>query len=156
MKFKLNYLIIPLVVIAVSVIGSFFTNSGMEWYDTINLPTFTPPGSVIGAAWTVIFILCAISVLIVWNKTKHDKVFRMIITIFALNAFLNVLWSMLFFNQQMIAASLTEIFILNVTTLALIILIWPRSKLASSLLIPYFAWVCFATFLLYNIWQLNK
>lgn len=155
MKFKLNYIIIPLIVIAVSVIGSFFTDSGMEWYDTLNLPSFTPPGSVIGAVWTVIFILCAASALIVWNKTKHDKIFRIIIAIFLLNAFFNVLWSALFFNQQLIQASLIEIFILNALTLALIILIWPRSKPASALLMPYFAWVSFASYLLYNIWRLN-
>jgi len=155
MKFKLNFFIIPLIVIAVSIIGSFATNSGMEWYDTINLPSFTPLGSVIGAVWTMIFILCAISVLIIWNKIKHDKIFRIIIVLFLFNAFLNIFWSVLFFNQQMIQASLIEIFILNATTLALIILVWPRSKLASALLIPYFGWVSFASYLLYNIWQLN-
>jgi tryptophan-rich sensory protein len=155
MKFKSNYLFIPLIVVLVSTIGGFLTDSGMNWYETINTPSFTPPGSVIGAVWTVIFILCAISALLVWNKTKHDKIFRIIVVIFLLNAFLNVLWSALFFNQQMISASLIEIFILNATNLALIILIWPRSKPASALLMPYFAWVSFATYLLYNIWQLN-
>lgn len=155
MKFKSNYLFIPLIVVLVSTIGSFLTDSGMNWYETINTPSFTPPGSVIGAVWTVIFILCAISALLVWNKTKHDKIFRIIVVIFLLNAFLNVLWSALFFNQQMISASLIEIFILNATNLALIILIWPKSKPASALLMPYFAWVSFATYLLYNIWQLN-
>lgn len=156
MKFKPNYLIIPLIVVAVSLIGSFLTDSGMDWYATINKSSFTPPGSVIGAVWTVIFILSAVSALIVWNKTKHDKIFRIIIVIFLLNALLNVLWSALFFNRQMIGASLIEIFILNVANLALIILIWPKSKLASALLTPYFAWVSFATYLLYNVWSLNK
>ncbi|MFZ5365045.1 MAG: TspO/MBR family protein [Patescibacteria group bacterium] len=156
MKIKINYFLIPLIVLAVSVIGSFLTSSGMDWYDTINLPSFTPPGSVIGAVWTVIFILSAISALIVWNKTKHDNIFRVIVVVFLINAFLNVLWSALYFNQQMIFESLIEIFVLNVTNLALIILIWFRSKAAAILLMPYFGWVSFASYLLFNIWQLNR
>jgi len=153
---KLNYIIIPLIVLATSLLGSLFTNKGMEWYNTLKLPSITPPGSVIGAVWTVIFILSAISAIIVWNKAKHDNIFWIIIAIFIVNALLNALWSYLFFYQGLLLAPIIEMIVLNLTTLALIILIWPISKLASALLIPYFIWVSFATYLATTIWQINK
>jgi tryptophan-rich sensory protein len=136
--------------------GSLLTSGGMKWYKSIKLPFWTPPGSVIGAVWTILFILAAICALIVWNKFSHDGRWQLIITIFIFNAILNVFWSLLFFNQHWLAAATFESAALGLSVLALIILIWPGSTLAASLLIPYAAWVGFATFLTYTVWTLNK
>lgn len=155
-KLKLNYLVIPLIAVFVSVFGSWLTDTGMDWYKTISLPEFTPPGSFIGIVWTIIFILTTISVLVVWNKFERNKIFWIIVVLFLANAFLNVFWSFLFFNQHLIGWSLIEMNILNLTTILLIIFIWPKSKFASVLLMPYAGWVAFATYLAYNIWLLNK
>ena len=152
---KINYILIPLIVLAVSVGGSLLTNSGMPWYDTLKLPSIAPPGGVIGAVWTVIFILSTISAIMLWNVAPRGMQFNLIFSLFAINAILNVLWSFFFFNQQMIGASIIEMCVLNLTTLALIIFGWRFSWIAASLLIPYFAWVSFATYLAYKIWILN-
>ena len=153
---KLNYIILPLITIFVSILGSWITKRGMEWYDTINLPSFTPPGSYIGAIWTVIFILATISALIVWNKMPHEGNFWWIIALFLINAGLNVFWSYLFFGRHMLNAAFIEAGLLDLSVIGLMILIWPVSRLASALLIPYAAWTAFATYLSYIIWSLNK
>lgn len=152
---KLNYVIIPLIMIIVSSLGSIFMNQGMTWYQTLKMPGIAPPGFVIGTVWTIIFILTAISALIVYNSLPRDRIFKWIISFFIANAVLNALWSFLFFTQQLIFISIIEMVILNLTVIALIVLIWPRSKLAASLLIPYSVWVSFATFLAYGIYLLN-
>lgn len=157
MKLKLNYLIIPLITLVVSVVGSTFTSGGMEWYKTINLPAWTPPGSIIGAVWTTIFILTAISALIVWNNISHkNKIFNKIIAVFLLNAFLNVLWSFIFFSQHLIGPAVVEAAVLGLSVIALIILIYPYSKSAALLLAPYAIWVTFATYLTYAIYLVNQ
>jgi len=148
---KLHYFIIPAIVILVAVIGSYFTSSGMEWYKTINLPNFTPPGYIIGIVWNIIFILTTISAIIVWN----NKPSNLIIGIFLANAFLNVFWSFLFFNQGLIGAAFFEAILLDISVWALFFLIWPISKLASCLLLPYGLWVAFASFLNFMIWLKN-
>ncbi len=153
---KLNYLIIPLITFLVSVTGSRLTSGGMDWYKTIKLPAWTPPGSVIGFVWTTIFILSTISALIVWNKFSRNKRFAWIIGLFLINAGLNVLWSFLFFNQHLIGWSVIEAGLLGLSVIGLIILIGPISRLAAWLLAPYAAWVSFATYLTYIIWTLNK
>jgi len=68
---------------------------------------------------------------------------------------LNVFWSYLFFNQHQILASIIEMIILDTTVIVLILLLWPISKLASYLLMPYAVWVAFATYLTYQILLLN-
>ncbi len=154
---KANYFIIPLVTIAVAVIGSQFTSSSLSgWYRSINLPTWTPPGSVIGLVWTTIFTLSTIAALILWNTPNAKVKLPIFAAIFLLNAVLNVLWSYLFFSQHQVGAAIFEAILLDLTVIALVILAWPISRLASVLLMPYAAWVAFASYLTYNVWKLNR
>jgi len=156
MVLKLNYIIIPLIAIFVSVFGGQLVNSGMDWYQTIKLPSLAPAGSIIGMVWGAIFILCTIAALIIWNKFSRSNRFNLIITIFLINAFLNIFWNFLFFANQWLIAGIIEMIILEITTLILIFLIWPQSKLVASLLIPYALWVPFATYLATQIYLLNR
>ncbi len=152
---KLNYIIIPLVVLAVARTGGIFTSSGMEWYRTIVIPSWTPPGAVIGIVWTVLFVLAAASILLLWNTVDHTNRFWWIIGLFVLNAVLNVLWSFLFFNQHLIGIAIIEAFVLGCSVVALMILIYPITSIAAWMLAPYAGWVFFATYLTYSIWKLN-
>lgn len=156
MKLKWNYAVIPLSVLAVAVAGSLVTGGNMSWYKTINLPSFAPPGSVIGTVWTVIFILAAGSILLFWNKEKNKKIKKEVAELFVLNGLLNILWSVLFFGLHLIGWSIVEMFALNLTVLILLVWLWRRHKRAASILLwPYFAWVSFATYLAYTVWTLN-
>ncbi|MCL5733281.1 MAG: tryptophan-rich sensory protein [Patescibacteria group bacterium] len=154
---KQNYLVIPLIVIIIAIWGGLITSGGMVWYETIKLPAWTPSGVAIGIVWMVIFVLSAASALIIWNKkSKRDQKFWIIILIFILNALLNILWSNLFFGRGLIGLAAIEAVVMDLTVIALVALIWPLSKLASSLLLPYAGWVIFAIYLNYVIWILNR
>lgn len=169
MKIKPNYIVIPFITIAVAVIGSIFTSGGMEWYDNqIIKPSLTPPDWVFPIAWNIIFILTTISALITWNKRfvenryllvfkkkEIDVIFVVVIGLFIANAVFNVVWSLLFFTLHQISLALFEMIILEITTLIIMGLLWKRSKLASLLLLPYAAWVGFATYLTLQIALLN-
>ena len=159
---KPNYFVIPIIVFLTATIGSYFTGAGQDWYQTINLPSFTPPGWIIGLVWTFIFILSTMSVLIFWNlpiKKSDDKQMKIrfwtVILIFLINAGLNIFWSYLFFYQGLIGAAAFEAVLLSISVIALVVLIWPISRISSLLLVPYAIWVCFATFLNTFIWFLN-
>ena len=153
---KPNYLVIPLVVFLTAFAGSLITSGGLEaWYQTINLPPWTPSGPIIGAAWTIIFILSAISALIVWNKFPRGEQFKRIICTFIANAFLNVLWSYLFFGKHLLSWAVLGAASLFFSVALLIALIRPNSKFAVMLLYPYAIWVLFATYLTFIVWTLN-
>ena len=153
MKLKPNYFLIPLTTIVVAVLGSLLTDAGMQWYNTeLIKPELTPPAIAFPIAWTTIFTLTTISALIFWNKSdKKAPLTTWIALLFLLNAVLNVLWTFLFFYSQAVTEALIEMLLLEATVLALIFLIWKISKTASLLLLPYFIWVGFATYLTYQI-----
>lgn len=149
---NLSYVVIPLITIAVAVLGGLITLSGMYWYRSLKLPSFTPSGWIISLVWNVIFTLSAISAVIVWNSKDAG----VIIGFFVANAVLNVLWCAVFFGAQDILSGIFVAVFLEFSVLALIVLIWPVSILASFLLLPYAVWVGFAVFLNHQIWILNK
>jgi tryptophan-rich sensory protein len=154
MQIKTNYIVIPLITIAVAGVGSWLTSMGMDWYDNLNLPAIAPAGSFIGLVWTVIFILSTISAIMFWNAPR-GKNFKIIVGLFLSNAVLNVLWSFLFFTLHIFWWSIFEMIILNVVNLSLIILLYKNYRKSSLLLIPYFLWVTFATYLAYTVAVLN-
>jgi len=156
-KLQPNYFIIPLLVLLVSALGSYFTSQGMMsgFYDSLDLPALAPPGAVIGAVWTVIYILTAAAILIVWNRFKRDDTFNRIIWLFVINGVLNVMWSCIFFTREFIRLAIVDAAAMGITVLILISLIYPRSKWTSMLLLPYLVWVIFATYLNYLIWIYN-
>jgi len=156
MKVKLNYIIIPLAVILVAVLGSLATTPNIvSWYNHLTLPNIAPPGWVIGMVWTVLYILIAISALTFWNKGKRDRLFPAITAIFIVNGFLNAFWSYVFFAWHRIGWAVLVSAAMAITIYILIYLIYPRAKLSAALLVPYALWVTFATYLNFLIWNFN-
>jgi len=139
----------------ISFLGSGVTTSNLDWYNNLELPAYTPDGSIIGIIWTIIFILLFLSISIYYNRAFRNKRFYFVLILFVVNGILNALWSFLFFGAHLIGAAILEMIILEITTISLIILIRPTSKLASILLYLYAIWVGFATILAYNILTLN-
>ena len=154
-RFKINYLLIPLFAIITASAASYFADVGMAWYKTINIPDWTPSNSLMVIAWTIIFILGSLSLLIIWNKYSSEKTFGLIIALFTINALLIVGWNILFFSQQQMGLAFFQAILLVADLALLIVLIWPISPLAATLLFPYSLWVSFTTALTYNVWIIN-
>lgn len=144
--------LVPIVVIGlIALVGGLFTDPGMTWYNTLNLPDITPPGVFIGSVWTVLYVLIIIS----WIQFLKKGEQRMIHGLYIINAVLNLLWSYIFFAQNNISGAFFEIWILNLSTVCLIYLLWKDYRLSAYLLLPYFVWVSFATYLNYLVLSLN-
>ena len=148
--------VITVVVVIISAVGGSITDNGMGWYRTLELPDFTPPGSVIGLVWTLIYTMAGIATYMIWQYCAKDRAFKLIVSLLVINAVLNSLWTWLFFGIHQMGLAVVEMTVLNAVNLAIIILCWNRQRIASLLFIPYFAWVCFATFLAATIWRLNS
>lgn len=152
----IQYILIPLAIALTAFIGGKITSVGMDWYKSINIPSWTPPGSVIGIVWTIIFILTAISAIIFWNKVPLGNVFYWILGFFIANLLLNILWSALFFGLHYIGLAVIEALVLDLSVIVIMVLLYPFSKLASMLLLPYAVWTAFASYLTYSVWFLNR
>jgi tryptophan-rich sensory protein len=76
--------------------------------------------------------------------------------LFGVQLTLNALWSFVFFEWHLLGWALVEILILWAAIVATLIAFLRIRKAAGWLLVPYLAWVSFASFLTYTIWTLNR
>lgn len=154
-RIKPNYFFIPLFVIITASAASYFADTGSAWYKTLNLPDWTPSGSLMVLAWTIIFVLSSISLLIIWNKHSSEKNFGVVITLFVVNALLIVGWNILFFSHQQLGLAFFQAILLIINLFIIIYTTWRFSKLAAYLLIPYSLYLVFSTVLTFNVWMIN-
>ncbi len=125
-----------------------------NWYQTLNKPGFTPPNWLFGPAWTTLYALMGISLFLVWEKRKK-KGARLALAIFGLQLTLNFFWSIIFFGLHQPLFAFIEIILLWLAIFITIKKFYPISKTAGLILIPYLAWVSFASVLNFFIAKLN-
>jgi tryptophan-rich sensory protein len=130
-----------LAVVAVAALGSVAASSSRETYERLDLPPFAPPGWVFGPVWTVLYVLIAVSGWLVWREVGLDRS----IGVYAVQLVLNALWTPIFFAGDRYGLALVEIVVLLAAVVATTVLFRPRSRTAAALLLPYAAWVAFAT-----------
>ena len=141
-------------VLAAAVAGGRWTAMGIgPWYDGLAKPSWTPPGSVIGAIWTVLYVLIAIASAIVWSRAGDGR--GAYVALLVVNLALNAFWCYVFFAARRPPAAFFEIAILELTCLGLVFLASRTSSAAAWMLAPYAAWVAFAGLLNWNIVKLG-
>ena len=138
------------------VVGSFCTfNNVATWYSTLSRPSWNPPSWIFGPVWLTLYAVIGYSAFLVWEKRKEDARAVFALWIYGVHLVLNAAWSIIFFGLQSPRAAFFEILILDVLIVFVTILFWRISRTAGILLLPYMAWVFFATYLNYTIWMLN-
>lgn len=150
----LPMLIAALLAMLVAVVGMTMTEIG-PWYHALVQPRWAPPDVAYGAAWTVIYATAAVAGVNAWMAMPRGRDREWLIGLFALNGFLNVLWSLLFFRLQRPDWAEIEVIALWLSVLALIVHVWPRTMRGAVLLLPYLGWVTFAGYLNLVIVRLN-
>ncbi len=144
--------------LAVGYLSSNVTQSSIKtWYPTIEKPIFNPPNWVFAPVWTMLFILMGIAAGMVWNKLESNKeLVKKGLLFFTVQLLLNALWSYLFFGLNNILLALIEIILLWLIIYETYYIFKQVDKKAGYLLIPYLAWVGFATILTGSIYWLNR
>ncbi len=138
---------------AIAGLGGYFTSLGLKgYYDFLRKPDWTPPGYIIGMVWNVLFAMMAVAAWLVWRRVGW---FHWAVVAFLIQLLLNLGWSYAFFVMQCPEIAFWELCTLWLGILGTTVLFWPISKLATILMLPYLAWVLFAGYLNYTIWQMN-
>ena len=125
------------------------------WYAELTRPALTPPNWVFGPAWTILYIMIAISIITYYSASGKQQVLLTTV-ILAVHLAANFSWTPLFFGAQNPLLALLDIIILDATLVVLIVLFWKASTLAGVLLLPYLCWVSFATYLNAGFYWLNR
>jgi translocator protein len=140
--------------LATAVVGGSITVLD-DWYYGLKQPAWAPPDYMFGVIWTAIFALIALAGMLAWQKAPTRRDVEISIGLFALNGFLNLAWSFIFFRMERPDWAFYELIALWLSILALILFCGRYSKLASLLLLPYLIWVTIAGALNYQVVQLN-
>ncbi|WP_048331445.1 TspO/MBR family protein [Bizionia psychrotolerans] len=135
-------------------IGSWLMGEGATspWYTNLNKASWTPPGWVFGAAWTLIMICFSVYLTYLFKDYKS----AVLIGVFILQVVLNVSWNYLFFNQHLVLPALIVITLLTIVIFYFFFTYRMDSiNFWRYLLLPYMVWLCIATslnlyILLYN------
>ena len=140
-------------------IGSLATGSSVStWYATLTQPSFSPPNWIFGPVWTVLYLLMGLALYRVWivpvSPRNADNKQQMLL-LFAVHLILNAGWSIVFFGLRQPGLALLVIAVLLGMIALLVREFYRFDKTASYLLLPYLAWVAFATLLNFSLWQLN-
>jgi tryptophan-rich sensory protein len=134
--------------------GLVTAQSVTSWYPTLNKPAFTPPDWVFGPAWTLLYLMIALAGWRVW-RARWPAGARTAMIWYAVQLILNVAWSFIFFGARSIGFALVEIVVLLTAIVVSVVMFWRIDRLAGLLLVPYAAWVSFASVLNFALWRLN-
>lgn len=127
---------------------------GMEVFSHLKKPAFAPPGWVFPAAWTLLYILMAISAaMIAGERTKESR--DALFTYWA-QLFVNFWWSIFFFAWGLRLTAFFWLLLLLALAAAMAVRFGKIRPIAGKLNIPYLLWLVFAGVLNISIYILNK
>lgn len=139
-----------IVAYVLALLGATITQLG-PWYRSLSQPAWAPPDQLFGVAWTLIFALAMLSATLAWRHAPNRRAASTVVGLFALNGFLGICWSLLFFRLHKPDWALAELVLLWLSIVALIFVCGRITRNAGLLLLPYLLWVSFAGMLNWEI-----
>lgn len=128
--------------------GFMTAQSVITWFPTLVKPWFNPPPWIFAPVWTSLYMMMAVAAWLVWLRNGS-------LVLFYVQLALNFAWSLLFFGLHSPALALVDIVALWIAILMTLLAFWKIDGRAGLLLVPYLAWVSFASVLNASIWWLN-
>ncbi len=122
------------------------SGEGNVWFFGLTKPAIYPPAATFGLVWSILYLLMGLALaMVITARGASGR--GLAIALFALQFVLNLAWSPVFFGMENIPAAL--LLLLGID-LAVVLTLWAFHRirpLAAGLLVPYLAWVLFATWL---------
>lgn len=141
----------------VGVAGALVTAGSVDsWYAELQKPFFNPPNWIFGPMWTLLYLMMALACWLILQPHAEPRLRRTALFLFALQLFVNGLWSPVFFGLRNPGLAFAHILILWFAIAVTYRLFLKISRPAGLLLLPYWAWVSFAALLNFEIWRLNS
>jgi len=124
------------------------------WFMALDKPEIFPPPIAFPIAWTILYALMGFALACIctaWRARWRGPA----IAAFVLQLLVNLAWTPVFFGQHEMTAGLYIILALDVLVLITVWLFWKVRRTAALLMLPYLAWILFATALNWQFLQLN-
>lgn len=140
-------------------LGSIFTIGGIDsWYQGLAKPFFNPPGWVFGPVWIMLYTLMGVAFYLLWGRTqklrkRHES--KNLVFLFLIHLVFNAIWSPIFFGMHQIGFAFIIIIAMVGSLIYIMYKVWSIDRRISYILMPYLAWISFASILNLAIWILN-
>jgi len=127
---------------------------GNRWFDELQKPSFMPPGYLFGIVWPILYAMLGVALALVVVECTSDRR-SLALKLFFGQLVLNLAWSPIFFAGHDITLAKVVIIAIAVMSAATAVLFYRLRPAAGLLMIPYIAWLLFATALNARIETLN-
>ncbi|MBH1362710.1 tryptophan-rich sensory protein [Stenotrophomonas maltophilia] len=142
------------VTFAAAALGAWASTSAASFYASLTLPAWAPPAGVFGPVWTLLYAMMAVAAWLVWRE-RGWRGARPALTLYLVQLAVNALWSWLFFGWKLGSLAFADILVLIVLVCATIFGFLRIQRAAAVLLLPYLAWISFASALNFAVWRAN-
>lgn len=126
-----------------------------QWYERLKKPSWQPPNRLFAPVWTLLYVMIAVAGWLIWREVGFARA-ALPLVMYALQLILNAAWTPLFFGLHRPDLAFIDIVLVWVSIVATIALFYPIHLAAALLLVPYLAWVTFASALNFAVWRLNS
>ena len=145
---------VPLVMLLGFISGRVGGSAEDPWFLALDKPEIFPAPALFGVVWPILYTMMGLALALVcaaWGSRYRTPA----IIAFVLQLLVNLSWSPVFFAAHQITLGLYVIIALDVLVLVTLVLFWKVRRAAALLLVPYLAWIGFATVLNYEFLRLN-
>jgi len=147
--------LVPAVLLLGFISGRLGEGADDPWFMALDKPAIFPPPAAFGVVWPILYTLMGLAAAMVaaaWGSRYRLPA----LLAFAVQLLINLTWSPMFFAEHQITYALYIIAVLDVALVVTIVLFWQVRRAAALLLLPYLAWILFATVLNYEFLRLNR
>ncbi|MBP3766540.1 MAG: tryptophan-rich sensory protein [Bacilli bacterium] len=134
-------------------ISSIFMGNN-DFYESLNLPFFALPGFLYGIVWTILYILIAISIYMIYSEYKFKDIKSYNIALIS-NYIFNQLYTFIFFKLENTFLAFIDTVLIVITAINLYDETNKLNTKASKFLIPYIIFSIFACILSITIYFMN-
>ncbi|MDR3691853.1 MAG: tryptophan-rich sensory protein [Fimbriimonas sp.] len=139
--------------LSIGALGGYWTGTSVRtWYVDLRKPSWNPPSWVFAPMWTLLYLLMGTSGWIVWRHEAFDTLAG---ALFLAQLALNLSWSWFFFLKRRPDLAFAEVLLLWLAIAVTLVAFWRVDPFAGALLLPYLAWVTFASALNGAVARLN-
>lgn len=136
--------------------GSITQTSVRTWYPSLAAPPGTPPNWVFPVVWTALYLSMGVAAWLVWRRVDPAPPRKYAaLRLWGWQLLLNALWTPAFFGARSTGLGLAVVVSLLAAVLLTVRVFLRVDRVAASLLLPYAAWVSYATYLNAGFWWLN-
>ena len=146
--------VIGIVLVLIYAGGANYWNQPDGWYQSLQKPSWQPPGYLFGIIWPYNFLIIGVALYRIASQARPLLV-ALALSLFAASVFFALRWSYLFYFEHDFSAATQSLLTTTIFTLPILAIIFSVSWKVALAFVPYQIWIGIATALNYEYGKIN-